>query len=473
MIDWSYDLLSEEEKRLLRTASVFVGGWTLDSLEAVADSPDVLEKLEQLINKSLVVTEVRGNEMRYFLLETIRQYAREKIFDAKQASTARDRHFVYFDDLSEKMWDAFRSPDMITWRDRLDDELENLRAAMEWGLENHIEDTVHLAANFCVILGWISNQTEGLRLVRLAVEQARSLPPEDGNANSHRQKSIARALFAQGMVGLGQGDLPSVVRVLQEAIAISRAAGDKLMLGYSLEMFFIASTFINVSGGPEAAEEGLNVFTNEIEDKWGLGMAYLNMARVAGAKGDLGEKQKYYGKLKEIIRDVPLSFQVGMFFLGLGLDESIRGNYGTAKQHFEDGLNIFRLVRNKNFQIVIMSELGHIARHTGDINQARKIYTETLKGWQDLGNRPAIAHELECFAFLDMANELPQRAVKLFGAAEALRKEIGSEMTDYEQIEYDKAVSQLRSLLNPPDFNSLWAEGRALTMEQAMEFSLS
>ncbi len=140
---------------------MFVGGWTLDALEAVADDPDVLENLEQLINKSLVVTEERGNEMRYFLLETIRQYAREKLFDAKQASAARDRHFVYFDDLSEQMWEAFRSADMAAWRDRVEDEIENLRAAMEWGLEHHVEEAVHLAANFCIVSGWTSNRNGG------------------------------------------------------------------------------------------------------------------------------------------------------------------------------------------------------------------------------------------------------------------------------------------------------------------------
>ena len=133
LIDWSYDLLSEEEKQLLRIASVFVGGWTLDALEAVADDPNAIEHLEGLVNKSLVVTEERGNEMRYFMLETIRQYAREKLFEAKQGSAARDRHFVYFDNLSEKMWDVFRSADMIDWRDRAEEEAENFRAALEWG----------------------------------------------------------------------------------------------------------------------------------------------------------------------------------------------------------------------------------------------------------------------------------------------------------------------------------------------------
>jgi len=319
----------------------------------------------------------------------------------------------------------------------------------------------------------MSNPAEGLALVKSAIERARSLPPVDGNASIHRRKLLARALFAEGMVGLGQGNLPLVIQNLQEAIAISRSTGDKLLLGYSLGMFFIATTFINVPGGPEAAQEGLSIFTDEINDKWGLGMAYQSMARIASSKGDLSEKQKYFGKLMELAQDAPSSLQTGMFFLGMGMEESIHGNYETAKHIFEDGLNIFRRLRNKNFQMVMTSELGHIARHTGDMKEARGIYQETIKGWQDLGNRSSIAHQLECFAFIAVAEEEPERAIKLFGAAEALREKINSPMTGYERVEYDKEVAQLRSLLNESDFNSLWAEGRALTMEQAIEFALN
>ena len=103
LIDWSYDLLSEDEKRLLRTASVFVGGWTLEALEAVADDPDAMEHLEQLVNKSLVVVEEGGNAMRYSLLETIRQYAREKLLDVGvgEAVSVRNRHLDFFVKLTE------------------------------------------------------------------------------------------------------------------------------------------------------------------------------------------------------------------------------------------------------------------------------------------------------------------------------------------------------------------------------------
>ena len=189
-------------------------------------------------------------------------------------------------------------------------------------------------------------------------------------------------------------------------------------------------------------------------------------------RGDLEEKEKYFRKLREQIREVPLSFQAGLFFLGMGMEESVQGNYEVAKQLFEDGLKIFRRLRNRNFQTVLTSELGHIARRTGDINQAKNIYKETLRTWQDLGNRAAISHELECFGFLAIAEEEPQRALKLFGAAEALREKIQAMMTEFERAEYEPAVAQARSFLTEEEFNSLWAEGRALATDQAIRLAL-
>jgi predicted ATPase/class 3 adenylate cyclase len=472
LIDWSYDLLSQEEKALFRTTSVFVGGWTLDALEALAEDPHVLENLEQLVNKSLVVTEERGNEMRYFLLETIRQYAREKLFDAKQVPAARDRHFHYFDALSETMWNVFRSSDMIGWRHRADDEAENFRAAIEWGLDRYPEDTLHLAGYYCVISSWVNKQAEGVTLVQAALENVKALPSVEGEAGRHRKQLIAQASFLLGMVSMGQGNMQRVVQALQEAIVLSRETGDKLFLGYSLEMYFIATNFIHAPGGQEAALEGFRIFTEEIHDSWGLNMSYQNMVRLAIQKGDQDEKKMYINKMKEQLREVPLSFQAGMFFLGMGMAESVQGNYEDARQFFEDGHRIFERIENKNFQNAMESELAHIARHTGDRKQAREMYQKTLVSWQDFGNRAAISHQLECFGFLAVEEEEPQRAARLFAAAEALRERIDSLMTDHERIEYEQALLRLRSMLSPEEFDSLWAEGRALAMEQAIQLAL-
>ncbi len=473
LIDWSYDLLSEEEKQLLRNSSVFMGGWTLDALEAVSEDPNAIEHLEQLINKSLVVTEERDNEMRYFLLETIRQYAREKLFEAKQSSAARDRHFVYFDALSEKMWDAFRLENLIDLVNRAKDEVENFRAALEWGLENHVEENVRLAANFCIISSLLGIPAEGVTIANITVERAKALPPVSGDADLRRQKLMARALFMQGMMGMGVGNMPLVLQALREAIAISRVTGDKQILGYSLEIYYTATGFIHMPDRDEAAREGFQIFSHEMNDRFGLGMAYMNMARLAAERGDETEKEMYFGKLREKIRETPETYQAGVFFLGMGIDEKVRGNFATAKKHFEDGLVIFKGLSNLNFQLSFRSEIGHVERQTGNLTQARLIYRETIKDWQEMGNRPSIAHQLECFGFLALADEEPQRAVKLFSAAEALREKAQSPMTDYEQIEYDQSVAQVRSLLPEPEFSSLWVEGQSLTMEQAIGFALS
>jgi predicted ATPase/class 3 adenylate cyclase len=472
LIDWSYDLLSAEEKRLLQFASVFVGGWTLDALEAVAEDPNTLEHLEQLVNKSLVVTEERETEMRYFMLETIRQYAREKLFEAKQSLAARDRHFFYFNELLETWWETFRSPNVMPMLNSAEDEVENFRAALEWGLENHVEENVRLAANFCTTSTMLSIPAEGVEIVIAAVERARALPPVEGEAHIQRQKLIARALFVQGMVGLGVGNIPLVTQAVKEAIAISRTTGDKQILGYSLGMYYTATTFINAPGGEAAAQEGLKIFTEEVNDSFGLGIAYMNMARVSAKKGDESEKERYLGKLREQVREMPKSFQVSMFLLGMGMDERMRGNYDTAKKIFEEGREAFRHIHSKYFMQVMSSELGHVERQKGNLTQARLIYQETIKGWQDLGNRSAVAHELECFAFLAIHDEEPQRTAKLFGAAEAVRERIQAPMTDYERIEYDQSVAQLRAMLSETEFKALWAEGRSMTMEQAIQLAL-
>ena len=145
----------------------------------------------------------------------------------------------------------------------------------------------------------------------------------------------------------------------------------------------------------------------------------------------------------------------------------------NAIEYYEEALKIFRHLRHKSFETVMLSELGHVARTLGKIKDAKDLYRQSLTRFQDQGHRPAIAHQLECFAFIAIAEEEPERAVKLFGAAEALRERINAEMQDLEYMEYDNAIMRIRSLFEDGEFALLWAQGRALTMEQAIQFALS
>ncbi len=473
LIDWSYDLLSKEEQQLLRTASIFVGGWTLDAIEAVAEDPDVIEHLEELINKSLVVIEERQNEMRYFMLETIRQYAREKLIEEKQVEAVCDRHFSYYDAFSEKMWDAVRSADMLTWRSAVDDETENLRAAVEWGMQHHPESALHLAANYCIVSSFLGAQGEGLGLLKSALVRFHSsAPPEDDTLFMHRQKILAKALFARGLISMTGADVSLGIQSLEAAIYTARLIGDKQILGYSLEAYYICSGFINPTGKADAeAAEGYAILS-EINDQWGLGLAYTNMARMAFVRGDLAESQKFINILRRWMQDSQISYMTGVALLSIGAEIRL-AHPESAKEYYEEALKIFRHLRHKSYEPILLSELGHVARATGKTSEAKELYRQSLRHFHDQGNRPAIAHELECFAFLAIADEEPHRTANLFGAAEALRERIKASMQAAEQVEYDHAIIRLRTMLMEAELNSLWAEGRALTMEQAIKLALS
>ena len=472
LIDWSYDLLSPEEQGLLRSASIFVGGWSLEALEAVSEDPDVLEHLEQLINKSLVITQERSGTMRYSMLETIRQYAREKLFDAKEVQKRRDRHFSFFVELSEKQWEAFLSNNFLPMVDSANDEAENIRAALQWGREYHVEENVRLAANYCAISSMLTGaSTEAVAIAREAVERARALPPVSGEAGLARQKLIARALFTLGMMGMGVGDNPYSVQVLREAIELCRSIGDKRILGYCLGMYFNATGFVHMPDRYEAGRESYAIFSQEIKDDYGLNQGYMCMAQIAAETGNESEKQMYMEKLKKEMHSAPASFQMGIFLLVLGRDEYNNGNYAEAKKLFIQAEALYKSMRNVKYTIAARSEIGHTERLSGNLPAAKAIYRETIKGWQDQGYRPALAHELECFGFIALTEDQPERAASLLGAAEALRESCHSPMTDDEKVEYDRRVAQLRGKLEQAQFQSAWEQGRSLTIEQAVSLA--
>jgi predicted ATPase/class 3 adenylate cyclase len=474
LIDWSYDLLSEEEKRLLQFASVFVGGWTLEALEFVADEPNTLELLEQLVNKSLVVTEELDGKMRYFLLETIRQYAREKLFEAKQAAAARDRHFAYFDKLSDGLWNVYRirSEVEIERHKAIRVEMDNLRAALEWGLQNNLEETLNLAANIAMSLSISDGQLEGIGMLKLALKKFRSLPPSEDDVWRKREELLMRACFSLGTITVGSGDIVLSRSALQEAIQIARQLGDQFMLGYSLEMYANSSNFIKAEDTLPAAQEGLEIFT-ELNDSAGLAMAYSNIARWAAINGNYDESQKYLALLQEVSRDIPVSFQSGILLLGLASNARFQGQFETAKKHFEVGLKMFERVGHKGFMTVMTTEIAHTERAMGNYSNAKNTYKETIKVFQDLGNRPAVAHQLECFAMIAVVEEQQQRAAKLFGAADAIREATGHEPTDEEEAAETQFMSRLHAMLSEAEFTALWAEGRSMTMEQAIQLAVS
>ena len=423
LIDWSYDLLTDEEKNLLRIASVFVGGWTLEALEAVSEDSLAPEHLEGLINKSLVVTEEHNGEMRYFLLETIRQYAREKLFEAKQAGAARDRHFVHYKNISSGLWDVSRFTNEAEMQKlkSMQVEVENLRAAFEWGLQNDVQSALELAANMAMSMTMLGRLIEGTTILKIAMEKFRALPPVEGAANRLRKEIYAHGCFGLGTLLQGSNEIMSSRSALQEAIAIARELGDKKLLGVSLEMYANASAMIKAEDALAAAQEGLEIL-RELNYKAGMGMAYGNLARLESIHGNYQEAEKYIALFLPIMGEGTISLQSGFLNLGMGIGARSQGRFDRAQRHFEEGLRIFTQMGHKGMITGMTSEIAHTQRALGNYSAAKNTYRGTIKLYQDYGNRPAVAHQLECFAMIAVVEEEPQRAAKLFATAKAIRE---------------------------------------------------
>jgi tetratricopeptide (TPR) repeat protein len=244
------------------------------------------------------------------------------------------------------------------------------------------------------------------------------------------------------------------------------------MLGYSLEMYFNATHFMYMPDRDEAAREGFVIFSQEIKDDYGLNLSYMNMANIAAKNGNESEKIFFMEKLKKEMRIAPASFQMGIFLLFMGKDESGHGKYIEAKRTFAEAEKLYKELGSMNFATAMRSEIGHVERVSGNLHEARSIYQETIKRWQELGNRSAVAHELECFGSLAISDEQPARAAGLFGAAETLREKCQSPMTDEERVEYDQWVAQLHTELAEAEYNAAWAHGRLMPMDQAIQFAL-
>ena len=161
LIDWSYDILSEDERALLRRLSIFAGGWNFDSADAICSKHDVMNLLTELVNKSLVIFDDEGNEPRYHMLETVRQYARDKLLEMGESEEARNAHLDFFFQLTELAAPEVLRLQDLEWVTRLEIEYDNLRAALEWGLEKNIEAALRMVWNLYVF--WLLRVARGGR----------------------------------------------------------------------------------------------------------------------------------------------------------------------------------------------------------------------------------------------------------------------------------------------------------------------
>ena len=443
-VDWSYGLLLEEERVLFRQLSVFAGGWTLEAAEAIcageSGSDEVeanslrlcppvflLDILTALVSKSLVVVEQQGEAMRYRMLETIRQYAREKLAESGEAEVVRAHHLGFFSQFAERAEPELRRAEQKLWLDRLEAEHDNLRAALGWALDGEDAATAaQLGGNLWHFWAMHGHLGEGRRWLE------RILALETQGRTLLLPSARVKLLNGEGSLAFYQGDHASAHLLFEEGLALARDVGDK----------------------------------------WGMAFALDGLGAQAANQGDYERATTFSEQSLALSREIGAKWLNAITQINLGELARLQGDYQQATRFYEGSLALLREVGDKWFIAIVLHDLGQVAQDQGQYDQAKAIHKESLALCQELGGQRSIAMCLEKLAGVAGAQRQPERAARLLGVAEAIRQAITAPMGALDRPDYERSVTMAYAGLDKEKFAAAWAEGHTMTLERAIEYAL-
>ena len=471
LIDWSYELLGMAERTLLVRLSVFVGGWTLAAAEGVCtgqdvDEGEVLELLSSLVDKSLVVAEERAGATRYRLLETVRQYAGDRLLEVGDAALWQERHLDYFLRLAEDSETQLTGGDQRAWLDRFEIEHENLRAALAWSAANDATASSGLRLAGALTRFWYMRGHFGEGRTWLGSFLAKTSRDKDTAAR-------AKALRGTAKLALQQGDLASAWQFDEQCLAIYRALGDRRGVAATLnEMGVVAAQQGDDGAARKLLEESLAIHW-ELDDRHGVALTLNGLANLACAQGDYAVAQSLHERGLAINRSLGDRRSVAISLVNLGAVAEARGDRLAARALYQECLEIFRELNEKVGIASSLINLGVVAVALGEIPHAQGLYQESLAMLRELGDRRGIAFSLEGLADVGLASGCAGRAACIWGAAERLREEISSPLAPFERGRYLTQLAAARGALGDADFATAWQKGRAVTLEQAINYAMS
>jgi non-specific serine/threonine protein kinase len=432
-LDWSFDLLSATEQRFLARLSVFAGGWTLEAAEAVGSggdtaAADVLELVARLVEQSLVLADEEAvGERRYRLLETVRQYAREKLDALGELRAVQDRHRDWYVEFARTAERELDGPRQANWFERLAVEHDNLRAAMTHCLATDPGSGLALAASltwFWLLRGHVP---EGREWLEALLQRSNAAPSSPALAAAQ-----AAALNAAGYLAVWLDDHPAALAHLEEGLALWRRIGDRKGEVEAVCSLAIAAHRRGDDPG-ELLEQCLS--------GWRAGGAapvpcYITLSDIA-----------------ELVRG--------------------RGDHDRAVRLNEESLKLASERGDNHGVAYAIRCLGHLVWQAGDYARARDLHCQSLTlAWQ-LNDRLCSARCLEELALVASAQGEAERAAQLFGVATAWWAVMGVRLLPVDRADHERGVQSARSRLPDDVFQTAWTRGSALSAAQAVELALS
>jgi len=519
-LDWSYELLTEGERSLLRSLAVFAGGWTLEAAEAVCREGDalraweVLDLLTSLLDKSLVIFKPGDeSEGRYYLLETVRHYGLDRLVEAGEAETVRARHRDTYLEMMEALHLNLQGPEQAECLDRIEGEHDNVRAALQFCLEQRraqattsgmqkaeeaylrlvcsmtdfwerrcywSEGAAHLAEALEV--------TEGIapRLrtrVLLAVAGMRKLQGDPVGARRMNEQGlvlaraqqnspqIATALQQLGTLAMIEGRYAEAEAYFEEALALSRAGNNRR--GVAVCLTNLATITQPAGDYPRSyclLHESLGIL-RELDDRAKIGVVLNNLGNLYYCQGNYAEARTYYEESLEIRRELGSKHGIALVLMHLGNVCNELGEYDRARQLMEESLSIRRKMGEVQQIGYALHNLGNVAFRRGDYAVAAALHRECIPFLRQAMDRPALTTVLEAFATLAETDGKTGCAVRIWAASTALREQLGIPQTPAANSEYEGRLASIRKDVGDASFEAEWRVGSTLTLEQALEYA--
>lgn len=466
-LDWSYDLLSESEKGLLRRLSVFAGGFDFEAAEAVCGDPDVdvLDLLARLVEKSLVIFDEQAGTPRYRLLETVRLYGQEMLAAAGEESAVRARHRDWYLMMVERAEPALAGPEQQDWLDRLELEHDNVRVALRWSLtgEDKSEPLLRLVGALWRFWEIRGHWSEGRKWLETTLAKT---------AGADGGPSRIKVLSGAANLAFDQGDFPRAHALGEESLVLSQKFGDKHGTVVCLTLLGLEACSIeNFGRARELGAESLRL-SQELGDTMGIAGGLAILGLVARGEGDTAKAIEQLTQSLQHFRALGDRLRSSLVLLNLGLVVREQGDLKQARVLFEESLDLFKTLGDRWGVAFSQSNLGILAWTQHEYERAADLYKQSLVLRRDLKDKRGIATSLLGLAAVATRQEQFERAATLFGAAEALRESIEVALPPFIRSDYDSLVATVREKLPPAAFQTAWTRGRTMDQDQAINYAL-
>ncbi len=473
-IDWSYDLLSASERLLLQRLTLFTAGFTLSTAESACawgeiQRAEVLDLLSSLVSKSLVIAEtLQGNEARYRLLETIRQYTQEKLRASGEWVSAHDRYLDCFLRLAEEIAPKLREQYQQLWFDWLETENDNIRAALAWALEQQrIEAGMRIGTALYSFWQTRAYIREGYAWYERFLHQTDERVPLAVHVNALTWSSVMASFLGDAVTATARG---------QEAVALCEAAGDE---GRPL----LAVALIGVASGATAAGDYQTAYTigerlvelyRELDDPISLGTGIMMQGGMAVLLGKHNMARLLLEESLALARAASDKYRIALTLNYMGDLARSERQVVQAQSTYEESLSILRELGATKELPATLHNLAYACLYQGDIERAHALFYESLEAQRAQANQDGILEGLRGYAALASATGLAAESARLYAAAVANGRGVDSaSLWTLEKLEYEHYIGLARARLSGAEFEAEQAKGRALSIEQAIEYALN